>query len=249
MATERSLAEPESSEFASARECETFAMTMGTASPSVPRLKTATEASTSYAALGATLVEMEEEPLSDERALVARAAHDPDAFAELYRRYVDRVHSFAYRRTGSVEAAEDICAATFEAALRTFDRFSWRSGGFAPWLFRIASRQTIAHHRKESRFGSERGQRAAATLAPGEVQSAADAYAALEPNVDQLRRALDALNPRYQQAIALRYLAELEIGQAASAMRLSSSAFSVVLSRATKALRRELDRQEGDYDV
>ena len=63
---------------------------------------------------------------SDEQALVAQAATDFDAFDELYRRYLPRVHDFAYRRTGSVEAAEDICSATFEAALRSLGRYRWR---------------------------------------------------------------------------------------------------------------------------
>ena len=84
-----------------------------------------------------------EDPLVVERRLVDRARVDPDAFSELYRNYLDRVHAYAWRRTGSREAAEDICAATFEAAYRGLGRFRWRSGGFAPWLFRIASNEVV----------------------------------------------------------------------------------------------------------
>ncbi|MEE9414701.1 MAG: sigma-70 family RNA polymerase sigma factor [Acidimicrobiales bacterium] len=176
----------------------------------------------------------------DERALVARAAADFDAFAELYRLYLPRVHDFAYRRTGSTEAAEDICSATFEAALSTIGRFHWRSGGFAPWLFRIASRQTIAYYRREARPRSERGQLAMAQLAPSTAPGADNSLG----DDDALRRALNELNDRYQQAIALRYLAHLDTAEAARAMGLTKSAFSVVLTRATKALRRQLDNSE-----
>ena len=173
---------------------------------------------------------------------MARAATDFDAFAELYRRYLPRVHDFAYRRTGSTQAAEDICSATFEAALRSIGRYRWRSGGFGPWLFRIASRQTIAHYRREGRPASERGQTAMARLASPHAPGADTAFAGDD---GQLRIALDRLNDRYQQAITLRYIARLDTTEAARAMGLTKSAFSVVLSRATKALRRELDEREG----
>ena len=179
-----------------------------------------------------------------ERALVARAVTDPDAFGELYRRYVGRIHDYAYRRTGSVEAAEDICAATFESALATLGGFRWRDGergGFAPWLFRIASRQTITYYRRESRLSSERGQRAAASLAPTHTPGADDTVG-LDANLNELRTALDGLNERYQRAISLRYLSDLDVAEAAAAMGLTRPAFSVVLTRATAALRRQLEK-------
>lgn len=65
---------------------------------------------------------------------------------------------------------------------------------------------------------------------------------------DELRRALARLTPRYQRAIDLRYLANLDHEAAAKAMGLAKPAFAVVLSRALKALRRELTRLEDDGD-
>lgn len=59
---------------------------------------------------------------------------------------------------------------------------------------------------------------------------------------DQLRQALARLTPRYQRAIDLRYLTNLDHEAAAKAMGLAKPAFAVVLSRALKALGRELDR-------
>ena len=201
--------------------------------------------STAALSAGATLDRVHAEPHeSDERALVARAVAEPDAFAELYRRYLPRVHDFAYRRTGSVEAAEDICAGTFEAALQSLHRFRWGKGGFAPWLFRIASRQVVTHYRRESRVSSDRGQRAAAELAPGLELPADHGIGAIGDDVELLRMALDTLNERYQRAIGLRYLSDLDIAEAASAMGLARPAFSVVLTRAVAALRKELERFE-----
>lgn len=189
-------------------------------------------------------------PLPDERDLVERAKSDAGAFSDLYRHYLPRVHTYAWRRTGSREAAEDITAATFEAVLRALPRFRWGAGGFAPWLFRIAANQVVAHHRREARPRSERGQRAMATLTE---PVAGDTFTDLDPftpagstetDAGQIRHALARLSPRYQRAIDLRYLADLDHEAAAKAMGLAKPAFAVVLSRALKALRRELGRIE-----
>ena len=175
----------------------------------------------------------------DERALVERARVDADAFAELYRRYLPQVHAFAWRRTGNREAAEDICSATFEAVYRGLGGFRWRRGGFAPWLFRIAANQTVAHHRREGRSRTPRGQVAMARLheptATFHTDEVADRH-----DMAALRAALDRLPPRYQRVLALKYLAGLDPDETARAMGGSKAATAVVASRALKALRREL---------
>ncbi len=187
-------------------------------------------------------------PPPDERALVDAARKDADAFAELYRHYVPRVHAYAWRRTGSREAAEDITAATFEAALRSLPRFRWGRGGFAPWLFRIASNQIIGYHRREARPRSDRGQHAMAIMTESTTMDSfvelvgSQAGNAAGSDGGRVREAIAVLSPRYQRAIGLRYLADLDHDAAARAMGMTKPAFAVVLSRALKALRREFDR-------
>src|SRR5205807_243694 len=102
----------------------------------------------------------------DERGLAEAARTAPDAFAVLYRRYVGRVHAFAYRRSGSREVAEEVTSATFERAWRAMPSFEWRGGGFAPWLFAIAARELAAWYRRSARHGNPRVQRALRLLEP-----------------------------------------------------------------------------------
>lgn len=193
----------------------------------------------------ATLVPVGPDPLpaDDERSLVDRARHDADAFAELYRRYLPRVHAYAHRRTGDRQAAEDITSATFEAVLRGLPDFRWRAGGIAPWIFRIAANQTAAHHRRVGRERSDRGQQAMARLA-GTADPPAAGLAGAGDDTERLRSALDQLSLRYQRAIGLRYLAGLDNAGAARAMGLTGPAYAVVLSRARSALARALRRDE-----
>jgi RNA polymerase sigma-70 factor (ECF subfamily) len=175
---------------------------------------------------------------------VERARTDPAAFAELYRRYLPRVHAFAYRRTGVVEVAEDITSATFERALRSLGSFRWERGGFGPWLFRIVSNELADHYRRRGRASSPRAAGAAVNLHaepprdPAEVADARDA-------VDELQAAMDTLNPRYQRALELRYLAGLTSDEAAAALGTSKATMAVVVHRATRALRRAMPREDG----
>ena len=174
----------------------------------------------------------------DERELIERARTDADAFAALYRRYVDRIHGFAYRRSGSRDVAEDVTAATFEKALRHLDGYSWRAGGFGPWLFRIAANELATHYRREYRSRSGKAQAVFHALQPDVDQAAyEDVERRLDLPVAQVLQAMGHLSPRYQQALALRFLSGLSLEDAARAMSCSKPAMSVTVHRAVAALR------------
>lgn len=179
----------------------------------------------------------------DERRLVELARADPDAFAELYRRYVTRVYAFAYRRCGAPDVAEDITSAAFERALRGLDSFQWRSSGFGPWLFRITANELADHHRRRAREGSGRARVAARALLPDPPSDPADDIGRRDATSEVLA-AMDRLNPRYQEVLSLRYLSGLSPAEAAAAMGTSRATMAVVLFRATRALRREMGSGE-----
>lgn len=80
--------------------------------------------------------------------LAARAAEGSlDAFGELVRRFESRLFNFLLRRTSARADAEDLTQETF---IRAWERIhcykpDWR---FSTWLFTIAARLAISHHRK-----------------------------------------------------------------------------------------------------
>ena len=176
----------------------------------------------------------------DTRSLVERARSEPEAFGALYRRYVGRIHAFAYRRSGCVEVAEEITSATFEQALVRLPAFRWRGGGFEPWLYRIAATETAVYSRRARRPEGRRAQ-----LALRELAQAAELPSDADDAVDTLRTelvlaALTRLRPRYQEAVSLRYLAGLSHEEAATAAGCTKPVFAVTLHRALAALRREV---------
>lgn len=175
--------------------------------------------------------------VDDEPGLVERARTDPVAFETLYRRYVGAIHAFAYRRTRSQAVAEDVTAATFERAWRALPTFSWRGSGFRAWLFRIAANELADHFRRE---------RAASRLTEHQrhdleaVSRAARFQNDDEDDVAEVLVVLGSLNPRYQQAISLRFLAGLSHEEAAAAMGCSKPMMAVTLHRALRALQRAM---------
>jgi RNA polymerase sigma-70 factor (ECF subfamily) len=72
---------------------------------------------------------------SDDEVLLLTLS-PPRAFEQLYRRYIDAVFGYCYRRLGSREAAEDATSLIFTKAFAALPSF--RSGSFRSWLFTIA---------------------------------------------------------------------------------------------------------------
>jgi RNA polymerase sigma-70 factor, ECF subfamily len=187
-------------------------------------------------------------PAFDERALVVRARSDPSAFGVLYRAYIDRIYAFAFRRTWTREAAEDVTAATFERAMRNLEHFDVEGAGFGPWLFRIAANELVDHYRREGRTRSDRGQRGLHVLADQPVEDDVDAIER-EDEVRDMIEALGTLRPRYQRALTLRYLAGLSADEAATAMGCSKPVLAVTLHRALGALRRAVEPDPSEPDA
>lgn len=178
-----------------------------------------------------------------ERALVERARTDRTAFAALYRRHVNTVYAFAYRRCGSKEVAEEATSATFERALRSIDGYEWRGAGILPWLLRITSNEVAEIYRTRARLSGNRGQLALRELAPGaSPDGLVDSEPAHGVDLADMHHALDRLPERYRAAISLRYLAGMTAGDAAAELGCTNAVLAVTLHRALKALRSELTR-------
>ena len=181
--------------------------------------------------------------LEIDRRLIEAAKQSPVAFGVLYDRYVDRIYSYAYYRTGDATSAEDITAETFRAALESIDRYEWRGLPFSAWLYRIASNAIAGEYRRsrpcvplEDLYElSDDGESAAELLEKQEMAK----------NLADLVRALPQ---DQQQVIVLRFCQGLRSKQVASIMNRSEGAVKALLHRAIVSLRSRLGdaRLSGD---
>jgi RNA polymerase sigma-70 factor (ECF subfamily) len=102
------------------------------------------------------------DPASDDE-LLAAARTDPEAFAVFYRRHARPLAGFFVTRTRDAEAAADLTAETFAAALEGVGRFRADRGPATGWLYGIARHQLSRWQRRRSvddrarrRLGMER---------------------------------------------------------------------------------------------
>jgi RNA polymerase sigma-70 factor (ECF subfamily) len=77
----------------------------------------------------------------EERAQVALAKRDPQAFAPLYARYFDAVYRYSFRRLRNSALAEDATSQIFLKALAALPNHL--GGSFRSWLFSIARNVVI----------------------------------------------------------------------------------------------------------
>lgn len=89
--------------------------------------------------------------LSDEIALKLAAQGDQEAFGVLYERYVSRIYSYIYYRTGNQHDAEDLTARVFFRAMRHVENYTDRGLPLSAWLYRIAHNLVANWHRDNSR--------------------------------------------------------------------------------------------------
>lgn len=172
-----------------------------------------------------------------EAELVELAKHDPAAFGDLYQRYVDRIYSYIYYRTGNQQDAEDLTARTFFKALDHIKRYDDRGVPFSAWLYRIAHNLVANWHR-------DRGRRRELALedqahlphGPGNPERLAEASEAREALMNAIRR----LPSDRQQLILLKFSDSMPNAQIGTIMGRSEGAIKSLYHRTLLALREDL---------
>jgi RNA polymerase sigma-70 factor (ECF subfamily) len=160
-----------------------------------------------------------------ELELARRSAHDPDAFTELYHRYLSRIYRYHLARTGHIQEAEDLTAQTFLTAYESISSFRGK-GRFSSWLFGIASHKLADHYRR-SRFESSLE----------EVEHIHSPLPLPEETVAQrldlarVARLLKLISPERAEALVLCLFAGLSLAEAAQAVGKSEAAVKMLVHR------------------
>jgi len=171
--------------------------------------------------------------------LVSVASHERMDFADAYDEHVWDVYGFLGYRLNSREAAEDLTQATFERALRAWERFDPGRASVKTWLLAIARNLLIDHYR------SDRSANQRPLPDDGEGRLPEDRVAlpderGLGPE-PELARALNGLNDRARELIALRYGGDLTGAEIAELTGMSLANVQQILSRSLRSLRAVLE--------
>lgn len=186
--------------------------------------------------------------LEAERELCMRAqSGDRTALGQILRRYGPILYrSVLLPRLGREALAQDALAETYARVVERFHQFQWQNAGVYPWLRVVALRialDILRARRRELLYDPTDLER---EIDASEDDPATNGEAELCEKRDladaraRVDAALDAINPRYAQAIRLRVLEERSRDEVAASLGVSVATFDVVLHRALTALKKAL---------
>jgi RNA polymerase sigma-70 factor (ECF subfamily) len=138
---------------------------------------------------------------------------DEEAFVALYRRFQGAIYRFAWRMTGSREAAEDVTQETFLALVRGPVGYDAQRGPFGAYLFGIARNLLMKRASRERPFVAlDEDERS--------LRAADDQGADLERRqaVEAVRQAVLALPEHYREVVVLAELQGLSYEEVALAL-------------------------------
>lgn len=179
----------------------------------------------------------------EEARLVERAKTDPEAFGELYSRYVKAIYNYVYYRTGNHHEAEDLTARVFHRALRHIQNYKDRGVPFSAWLYRIAHNLVANWHRDQSR----RKFIALEDFFPIELHGEApEGLAESREEKELLLEAIRDLPDDRQQLLILKFVERLSNAEIGEIMDRSEGAIKSLYHRTLVALREDLMARTGD---
>jgi RNA polymerase sigma factor (sigma-70 family) len=182
-----------------------------------------------------------DDPRDDETLLVATSRGDAAAFAALYRRHLDGVLAFFYRRTRCPHTAADLAAETFAEVLAGARRFDPGRGEAVAWLYGAANNlfRRWARNGRVARRRRERLGIVTPALTHEDVEH-------IEQLVDSaalragLADALEALSPSLRNAVLLRVGEDLPYAEVARRLGCSVDAARARVSRGMAKLEQHL---------
>jgi RNA polymerase sigma-70 factor (ECF subfamily) len=170
--------------------------------------------------------------------LALRSRNDPDAFAELYRRHLQRIYRYHLARCGDAQDAQDLTAQTFLTALEQIHTFRGQSS-FLGWLFGIASHKVADHFRR--RKGHVPLEEALEVPHPGPLP---EEQANTNLQLAQVGRAMKRLSPERAEALGLRLVAGLSAAEVGRVMGKSEAAVKMLVHRGLQELQEFLNPNE-----
>ncbi len=190
---------------------------------------------------------------SDEMLIDAHCHGDSAAFAELVRRYGNRLLGYLVRMSGSRDQAEDLFQETFRKVYQKAHTF--RGPRFKSWLFKIATRVAIDAMRKQKHIpavslnqqldcGEQDGEQLGAVALADNTSDPADEAMKAE-QTEQVKQAIEMLPAKQRATLVLAYYQQLSYSEVAAVLGCSVGTVKTQMFRALRALAEKLPDMSG----
>lgn len=173
--------------------------------------------------------------IDDPRLVESFRAGENEAFEALVRAHRPALYRHALRKLSDHAAAEDAVQETFTRAYKSRARVGddWRLGA---WLHQICANVCIDEANRRRRESTKSTRWATAEVSQHTAPTLEDQLG-LDADHSDVVRALRDLPENFQEALELRYVAELEYDEMAEVLEISEDNARARVSRASKAIR------------
>ncbi|MFF0519811.1 RNA polymerase sigma factor [Actinomadura nitritigenes] len=175
---------------------------------------------------------------ADDASVIGRSRHEPEAFAEIFRRHAPDIKRYVTRRLGG-DAAEDVVAETFLAAFSQRNAYDLTRPNARPWLYGIATNLMGRHVRTEVRY-LRALRRTGADPVTAAFTDRSDERLTAEASGPRLAAALAAMPKGRRDALLLVAWEGLSYPEVARALGVRVGTVRSRINRAKAQLRREL---------
>lgn len=183
----------------------------------------------------------EDSALIDDIRSGDRARYDA-AWAELYRRYFDRIAAGMSGRVPDRATAEEITQHAFVKAAEHIDSFL-RDSSFYAWIYRIAQNNVVDASRQRLRRKTD-SHEVFDTFADDKLS--ADRVIEQRETGAEVQQAFATLLPDHAEILRLRELEHLSYKEIADRLKISEEAASVRTYRARQQLKKRLSQHSED---
>lgn len=161
-------------------------------------------------------------------------------FSKIYDKYIDKIYRFIYFKVNSSEITEDLCSETFLKGWVAFRNQDSNEKIENPpaFLYQIARNLVIDFYRKKGRAQIISTEHAPRIIDPRmNLKEKANQIS----EFNQVKKVLVNLKEDYQEVIIWHYLDDLPVSEIAKILNKSEGTARVILHRALKALKKELN--------
>lgn len=167
-----------------------------------------------------------------------------EAFAALYREYVQVIYRYIFFRLHDEQLAEDLTADVFTKSLEGLDSYVDRGKPFVSWLYRIAHARVVDYYRRVNRQPAQSDvDEVVVSVTPDMDEDLVRQQAS-----DALLRAIATLTGDQQQVIILRFIEGLAIEAVADQLGKKPNAIKALQFRAVRSLAGQLERSGFDVE-
>ncbi len=168
--------------------------------------------------------------------LVRLRKKDPEAFAQIYDKYVEPLYRYIYFKVASQQDAEDLTSEVFIKMYNYIAEQQNRVNNLRALLYQIARNLVIDFYRKKAKADVVREEEVLLNIKDDRQQSFFKTVE-IASEIEQVENSLRKIKDEYREIIILKYIEELSIKEIADILNKSQGAVRVLIHRALKVAR------------